>query len=632
MKKKKQKVQMPAGIRQKLMAAVSMLMVSIIMLVSSTYAWFTLSTAPEVTGISTSVGANGNLEMALLTSGSSEEGQANYVPDTFTDTTKITSAVGDSSAATQNVTKSNITWGNLVDLSAASYHLSDVKLMPAAVNMAKEGDKVSTDQLATVGGLLQTAVYGADGRVDQLSDATVTGVYKDGGWDATDSTYGVRAVGVAAGMSVKQAGYNAAKGAYKANLANAYSGTASAINNNLIALAGLTSKDAKITASQKAAAAAVLKGASADLKTLTSAYKNLIIAKAAASDSVSDSEFTALKEAVNAFTIDELVTNANDYSNYLPTGASDQITAIKKMSANVTTAQEKVDKAEVGTTTASELKNNIADVLGTTPSVDEATSDAPYYWQDGIIGTIAGTIGNYKLVTVALGGMNKDIYGGNQENPVTAVLTTASIPDKTFGTTTATTITDVYGYVLDFAFRTNAATSNLQLQTEAMNRVYSSENSESLATMGAGSTVTYTYTTGAGVTADQADVLLKAIRLVFFDPDTKAVYATGALTDINALADKATAKIELTNTDKKTITALTQNTVQKVSVLVYMDGNSVDNTAVSATGTESGTLSLNLQFSSSAELNPMQNNTLKNMQKEETQTTPTNPDGEQSGN
>ena len=48
------------GVKKKLMGAVCMLLVASIMMVSSTYAWFTLSTAPEITGISTSVGANGN--------------------------------------------------------------------------------------------------------------------------------------------------------------------------------------------------------------------------------------------------------------------------------------------------------------------------------------------------------------------------------------------------------------------------------------------------------------------------------------------------------------------------------------------------------------------------------------------
>ena len=53
-------------LKSKLLAAVAMLLVSSMMMVTSTYAWFTLSTAPEVTGITTAVGANGNLEMALL--------------------------------------------------------------------------------------------------------------------------------------------------------------------------------------------------------------------------------------------------------------------------------------------------------------------------------------------------------------------------------------------------------------------------------------------------------------------------------------------------------------------------------------------------------------------------------------
>ena len=86
-------------IRQKLIAAIAMLMVSAIMVVSSSYAWFTLSTSPEVTGIETSIGANGNLEMALNNGGT------------------ITSNVGDS---LEEAVVKNLTWGNLVDLSDGS--------------------------------------------------------------------------------------------------------------------------------------------------------------------------------------------------------------------------------------------------------------------------------------------------------------------------------------------------------------------------------------------------------------------------------------------------------------------------------------------------------------------------------
>ena len=84
MVKKKRKIQMPSSIRKKMMAATSMLLVSAILMVTTSYAWFTLSTAPEVTGITTSVGANGNLEMALLTT------------ETFANTELITSNTGDS--------------------------------------------------------------------------------------------------------------------------------------------------------------------------------------------------------------------------------------------------------------------------------------------------------------------------------------------------------------------------------------------------------------------------------------------------------------------------------------------------------------------------------------------------------
>ena len=62
----KQQSKKMASLRKKLFAAIAMLLVACIMAVSSTYAWFTLSTAPEVKGISTTIGANGNLEMALV--------------------------------------------------------------------------------------------------------------------------------------------------------------------------------------------------------------------------------------------------------------------------------------------------------------------------------------------------------------------------------------------------------------------------------------------------------------------------------------------------------------------------------------------------------------------------------------
>ena len=66
MRKSTKKAVSYAAIRRKLYSALAMLLVSSIMMVSSTYAWFVLSTASEVTGIQTQVGSNGALEIALL--------------------------------------------------------------------------------------------------------------------------------------------------------------------------------------------------------------------------------------------------------------------------------------------------------------------------------------------------------------------------------------------------------------------------------------------------------------------------------------------------------------------------------------------------------------------------------------
>ena len=58
------------------------------------------------------------------------------------------------------------------------------------------------------------------------------------------------------------------------------------------------------------------------------------------------------------------------------------------------------------------------------------------------------------------------------------------------------------------------------------------------------------------------------------------------------------------------IMALNQNQATKLSVLVYLDGNVVDNGDVAATGSTTMTGKMNLQFASSATLVPMEDSSL----------------------
>ena len=224
---KQSKVKMPGSMRQKLMAAAAMLLVAAILLVSSTYAWFTLSTAPEITGITTSVGANGNLEMALLQSDNHISG---VDENTYGDMSKITSAVGDSSAATNDVLKSNITWGNLVNLQNEKYGLGKINLLPARLH--------SVDGKVNVtGSILSTATYGTDGRVIDVTGTTYTSGTFDsanGTWtyDANALTYGVRAIGGNDNLTAQQAGLLAAKNQFSLKLTAAKTTVQNALSAN----------------------------------------------------------------------------------------------------------------------------------------------------------------------------------------------------------------------------------------------------------------------------------------------------------------------------------------------------------------------------------------------------------------
>lgn len=144
---------------------------SITMVGSATFAWITLSRAPEINGLATTIASNGNLEIAL----SDLDGK---VPDE----TKI----GDGSG---NVTQSNLTWGNLINLSDESYGLSNIVLRPAALNVRT----LATSPMYTV-------KYDGDGRVSgYFNDFSYTNYVKDksGNWafiPESTAKYGVRAI------------------------------------------------------------------------------------------------------------------------------------------------------------------------------------------------------------------------------------------------------------------------------------------------------------------------------------------------------------------------------------------------------------------------------------------------------
>lgn len=125
----KRKEHSAASIKRRLTAALVMLLVSSVMLVTSTYAWFTLSTAPEVKGIDTSVAGNGSLEIALMPNDGS-----------FSSITSGRGASGLYAGGTAEATAANNAWGNIVNLSNEIYGLNLITLKPARINLKTEID------------------------------------------------------------------------------------------------------------------------------------------------------------------------------------------------------------------------------------------------------------------------------------------------------------------------------------------------------------------------------------------------------------------------------------------------------------------------------------------------------------
>ena len=658
------------GVKKKLMGAICMLLVASIMVVSSTYAWFTLSTAPEITGISTSVGANGNLEMALLNT------------DTYGDMTTIKSAVGDSSAvASKSVTESNITWGNLVNLDNPSYGLERIKLMPAALSV-QAADAGSYK--VNLNSLLGTPVYGADGRVVDISGNTYTGTWNttanSWAYSTTKAEYGVRAIGANDNLTAQQAGLLTAKSDYNKALTAAKSIIQNALTTNgqnlasAVTTLAMSSTAATISTEQQTAIQAMVTASDGALKQIDLAY--IAVLKAAATKLDSTAYTAAIDLLDGIATYDEAVTKLNVQSIDVPEVLTTAATALDTQKAAVTAAQTAlgeethdyktaltklvdttkvtingynatakegddaknlmVDDGEGGTTINSTFMTAVITDGGAMVEMPDGSGVFAY------IGSVAGNYAAATQVTI------ENFKGLTLKNMPATIKTTATV-DTTVSTALNTvtangtstgnvSLSNTYGYALDMAFRTNAASSYLKLQTAAAQRVYSDGTSE--ATQGGGSTMTFKAdvdsTTNTAVLKEaQVVSLMQAIRVAFIDPEVGTLYGIATLENITTGDDGSMkGELKLNNVSNLDTTAKTfelntrvpnegaeaklmdleQNTAKKLTVLVYLDGHGVDNGDV-ANAASSMTGTLNLQFSSSAELKPMENTALRNMEK-----------------
>lgn len=732
------------GIQKKLVAAVAMVLVASIMVVTSSYAWFTLSTAPEVTGINTSVGSNGNLEIALL------EG------------------VIDDIGTTNNATAfpdANTFWGNLVDLSDSSYHLDEITLMPAALTATERSKGQTTYAVKTIGeatgyvhkdgtqlvdfdtatagvqskttgeeltaadleilaangvvetyiaptygwetpgtsNLIKVPTYGADGRINGFNNVSFSSVYDPSvkGFPKTSANTGVRAVGTVSGMSPAELMLHNARQAVSSAKGTAKTGAVNSLTYDAIKIADIAIKK-QTGGSFDQTDVKNLRNAEQNLRAIADSLEDAIYKAVIAlgvsqglnlergNITISDTDITATGlvwkvdgEGGYDYTADKTLLIAAKQSvdsMYEKLDASD--TKITALESKTTPTYEELVAAATAMVNPNTIliegktieghggKANLINAV--LPKVSTGVSVTIV---DGIYAEIAEFVGNYNaraLMSVdassmvdGMGVVQAQANIGTSVNKPTEgwylTETEAWLSTLTAGNVTGAPeiMSDLYAYAIDLAFRTNAAGSNLLLQTEAKNRV--SETSGS-ATQGAGSYMEFT-SGHAAFTIEQMAGLMENIRVVFYGNDGvilavagldvgktnedqqatikvgetdmdlyvdalgnwtttdtgKAVMGQPNFTIVDLEAKTIRASLVLYNftindgkvtlgtkmaADKQVITSLTQNVATAISAMVYLDGNNVQNKDVAIGGT-SVTGKLNLQFASSAELDPM---------------------------
>ena len=695
-----------AALRSKLISTVALLLVASSLLVTSSYAWFVLSTAPEVTGIQTQVGANGSLEVALLN-------QASWDDLTLLDMGDI------DESADATLASDNLTWGNLVNLSDSRYGLSQITLNPARLFIEESGtDTDGRVQYSVNDTILKTPIYGEDGRVKRLDkESAVAYVYENNVFGTEGK--GVRAIGTAASMNEFARGMMSARSNLGTYMSSARTVASTVLNQQGGALAdmvvryALTNQTTGYTVSDVEAVKELALGLQNSLNEIETALRYAFAGYLATADANVESFDVALGSAMNPDTsLSSLLEAYPGVTGVLP-GIDTYITKVQSdmstVSGSINTCNTMIngggtfnweqitaavyplmdtDSMLLSGMTIDELKDYVmpggevdygkafALVSGEGVTISVPTGS-------GVLSDIADFAGNYTArVTI-----ENFTYGGFGPMSVDVNMTTATTYNPTHLSSCSvmlshaetngnaagvSAISDFYGYAVDLAFRTNAEESNLLLQTEPENRVY--EGSEENALLQGGGSY-MTFTTQAGLSATKMVRLMQGIRVVLMDEnqDILAIaaldcrlgqdsyvvmtdeekVATGKYAYLDGSADGAqisdqidyaawlalpmtssvvfdkqagtvSAKLylyefamALNEAGNKTgglrlgdkaetavITPLEQDTVQRVTAVVYIDGSYVTNATVAANAAQSMTGTLNLQFSSDAVLMP----------------------------
>ena len=657
------------SMKERIFAALILFVVAFVTAVSAAYAWLTISRAPVVQNIATSLSSNGALEIAL----SKEDGSQ---PEEFD--------IDESAGFEVDLVSSNLRWGNLVNLSDPSYGIDNLALRPAQLNDS-----------ALLTNPLWGASYGEDGRITVLNTDFAYARYEDGQFWTSNNTYGVRAI---ASYTATVSDATAAEQREKINAIN-YARTAvnqaySEVPGKFSAMGTMISKYAQDklddtntnlapyiqnmiplytsmrTAMEKQMEAYVAlanfqkymyaqnTGASYEETTWEEIVANKAAYNAANTSSTSTNGTISLVGLTQFITdYNKLVADIgylnqynNDYKNngtayYWGSGgvSGHQLNNIvaNLIDYNTMTIDLKGDGNEVAVTALS--GDNASDLMaangderkvytynGIAIRFEQLAIDEAYR----LNGNAACTIKVTKIITITVYGK---AYTKASGKAYFALYCTNAIGNSNLAANDAIA-DDTYGMAIDFWVRTNAESTNLTLEGalttdengnyvsyDGINRIWGSTNQAVLTTdsttQGGGSFYVY-YADTPEDTARSLD-LLEAMKVAFVD-QAGNLLATASMDTVNYFAVNGritvplvidSSSVSYTYHDElnqeitgKAITTLIMNVPQRIEAIIYLDGTRLENDNVLANAEIQG--QLNIQFGSSTKLNTVGDNDL----------------------
>lgn len=599
-----------------------LLLVCLVLVVSASYAWYSFSRLPEVSGIETNVGANGTLEIALLND------------ETYLDPSQITTTVGGSLAA-QDALISNLQWGNVIDLSDPGYGLEHISLLPAQLNISAGAD----GQCTVKQNMLALSEFGMDGRVTIVDAQSVSAVYRETDFlfSTQQQSYGVRAIGEVGGMTMQQTALANARSAV-ASYQSAAAGrvkTAWAdpgIGKVLVELYHRHYAEGINTVDDEELYA--IRGMATDLNTaygyVESALRQSVVGYAAAY--LEDEQtFQSLRMMVENEMIPLSVT-LDMAAQALPSTLKQWVTGVEnaqtEMGRIIRDCQALSGK---GGCTWDQIESQLFALLDgryayfgeellskVKGALPEESIQLLLQKNAGATMDITSYVGDYQLY-IACGPESKTLVQvrtlSDQKTSYLTQIHTALTELSAVGTEDVVgelPLVETYGYAIDMAFRCNAATQ-LLLQTAPSLRV-NETNDELLQTQGGGSYMRFDSDT---LTADQVVLLMDAIRVGLMDNQNRLV-AVAKLNTSNYIEgdDGISAPLYLYDftpslndgilmgerrEDDNVVMDLPANAATILTAVVWLDGEWMDNSLAAAT-VQSVNGVLNLQFASSADL------------------------------